>query len=233
MPASAVISILALSFLAGEPVVEDVHARAVRTLGRSWRWLRPLAARYVETFRGRTRRRHRDVIRFLRRDPGFLRAWAKYRNEISIAEWLTEPQHMQPVSAAQRWNLPAIETVRDLANWLSVSIDELEWFAELKGLGDKLRKPKLQHYHYHMWPKRSGRVRLIESPKPRLKELQRRILSGILDAIPVHPAAHGFVKGRSIMTFATHHIGKSALLRLDLQDFFPAFPAARVHGLFR
>ena len=140
---------------------------------------------------------------------------------------------MQPVRAAQGWNLPVIESVGDLADWLSLSTDELEWFADLKGLGNKLQRTALQHYHYSIRPKRSGGVRLIEMPKPRLKELQRRILSGILDRIPVHAAVHGFVKGRSIVSFAAPHAGKAVLLRLDLQDFFPGFPAARVQALFR
>jgi RNA-directed DNA polymerase len=102
-----------------------------------------------------------------------------------------------------------------------------------EGLGNKLRRQKLQHYYYSILPKRSGSVRLIESPKSRLKELQRRILSGILDRIPVHPAVHGFVTGRSIVTFAAPHAGKQVLLRLDLQNFFPAFPAARAQAFFR
>ncbi|HEY1218210.1 MAG: reverse transcriptase family protein [Bryobacteraceae bacterium] len=233
MPASAVIGVLARSFLAGEPTADGVHARAVRTLGRSWRWLRPLTRRYVEAFAGRARPRHRDVVRFLLEDKGFERARAEYRDELSIAEWLAEPQPMQPVAAARTWRLPVIESVGDLADWLSLSVGELEWFADLKGLGYKLRIPKLQHYRYRILPKRSGGIRLTESPKPRLKELQRRILSGILDPIPVHPAVHGFVKRRSIMTFAAPHAGQHVLLRLDLQDFFPAFPAARVEALFR
>jgi RNA-directed DNA polymerase len=227
------ISVLARSLLAGEAVPDEVHARAARTLGQSWRWLRPLATRYVEAFAGRTRPRHRDVVRFLLRDSGFRRARAKYRDELTIAEWIAEPQRMDPVEAARRWDLPVIESTRGLAEWLSLSIEELEWFADLKGLGYKLWNPKLQHYSYRILPKRSGGFRVLESPKARLKELQRRILSGILDHIPVHPAAHGFAKGRSIVSFAALHSGKDVLLRLDLQDFFPAFPAARVQTLFR
>ena len=261
MPASAVISVLARSLLAGEATVEAVHERAVRTLGRPWRWLRPLAARYAAAFGGKARPRHRDVVLFLRNDSGLRRAWAKCRDELSIrslfsvnssgnrvarglveaplrhhlsvAQWLAEPQRMQPVSAAERWDLPIIETAGDLADWLSLSTDDLEWFADLKALGNKLRNLKLQHYHYSIRAKRSGGVRLIEIPKPRLKELQRRILAGILDCIPVHAAVHGFVKKRSIVTFAAPHAGKAAVLRLDLQDFFPGFPAARVQALFR
>jgi RNA-directed DNA polymerase len=210
-----------------------VEARAARTLGRRWRWLRPLAGRYVEAFAGRTRPRHRDVVRFLLHDPGFERARAKYRNEISIAQWIPEPQRMQPVEAAQHWNLPVMESMGSLADWLCLSIGELEWHADLKGLNDKIHNPKLQHYHYRILSKRSGGVRLLESPKSNLKALQRRILSGILDRIPAHPTVHGFVKGRSIATFAAPHAGKHVLLRLDVTDFFPSFPAARVRALFR
>jgi RNA-directed DNA polymerase len=234
MPADPfVISVLARSLFAGEAIVDDVHSRAVRTLGRSWRWLRPLARRYVEAFAGRTRPRHREVFQFLLNDAGFDDACAKYRKEISIAHWIAEPQRMLPVEAAQGWNLPAIETVGDLADWLCLSIGELEWYADLKGLANKLSKSKLQHYHYRILRKRSGGVRLLESPKSNLKALQRRILSEILDRIPIHAAVHGFAKGRSIVTFAAPHTGKQILLRLDLQDFFPSFPAARIQALFR
>jgi len=230
---SAVISVLARSLLGGEPGVDEVQARAVRTLGRRWRWLGPLARRYVDAFGHGTRPRHRDVVRFLAEDPGVAHALRKYARELHIAEWLAEPERMQPVEAAAEWKLPAIESVGDLADWLCLSPGELDWFADLKGLGNKLGRPKLQHYHYKILRKRSGGVRLIESPKAWLKELQRRVLMGILDRVPVHPAVHGFVKGRSIATFAAPHVGREVVLRLDLQDFFPAFPAARAQALFR
>jgi hypothetical protein len=233
MPAAAVISVLARSLLAGEMSHEDAHARAVETLGRPWRWLSPLAGRFVEQFAGGVRPRHRDVVSFLRQDAGFHQAWTKYRRQIEIAQWLPEPQRMRPVPAAADWTIPAIESAGALAGWLSVTPEELEWFADLKDLGNRLRNPRLQHYHYRMEPKRSGGVRLIEMPKARLKEMQRRILRDILAHIPVHGAAHGFVHGRSIVSFAAPHTGKPVLLRLDLQDFFPASPGARVQALFR
>jgi len=81
--------------------------------------------------------------------------------------------------------------------------------------------------------KRFGGVRLIESPKRQLKEMQRRILSLILNPIPPHRAVHGFVPGRSIVTFAAPHADKRVVLRLDLENFFPASPAARVRATFR
>ena len=111
----------------------------------------------------------------------------------------------------------------------NIADGELKWFADLKGLS----RGGLEHYSYRVLAKRSGGVRLLESPKPRLKELQRRTLAEILNRIPVHPSAHGFVKGRSIVTFARPHVRQSVLLRLDLLDFFPSFPAARVQAFFR
>lgn len=233
MSAPAVISVLARSFLAGEQTVAGAYSRAVKTLGRPWRWLRPLAQRYVNAFNGRTRPRHRDVVRFLLDDAEFRRARANYRHEIAVAEWIAEPHRMQPVEAAASWELPAIENVGELAQWLSVHPGHLEWFADLRSLGRKQHQSKLDHYHYRILLKRSGGVRLIESPKHDLKDLQRRILSGILDHVPAHPAAHGFVKGRSIATFASPHADKHVLLRMDLQDFFPSFPAARAQAVFR
>lgn len=233
MRSAAVISALARSFLAGGPSPDEVHALGVRVLGRNWRWIRPLVSRYISAFEGRTRPRHRDVVRFLVADRGFARARAKYRDELSIAVWMAEPQRMQPAAAARGWMLPAIESVPALARWLSIGDDELEWFADLKGLCVKTGRPRLEHYSYRMLPKRSGGIRLLEAPKPRLKELQRRILAEILDRIPAHHAVHGFVKGRSILTNALPHVGRSVVLRLDLDNFFPAFPAARVAALFR
>lgn len=233
MPAPALISVLARSLLSGDASAGEAQARVARTLGRSWRWLPALALRYAEQFGGRARPRHREVLRFLLSDPGFSRARARYGSEISIAEWIAEPQRMQPVAAAQHWNLPAIESTGNLASWLSLTASELDWFADLKELGNKLNNPKFQHYHYRVLPKRWGGVRLLEAPKPWLKLLQRRILTGILDRIPAHPASHGFVKGRSIRTFVAPHAGKRVLLRLDCQDFFPLFPGVRVQAAFR
>ena len=225
MPDPAVISVLARSFLAGDPHIDALQARAIRTLGRPWRWLRPLATRYAHKFAGPIRPRHREVIRFLRDDAGFKTATAKYGRRISIAQWIVEPVRMEA-----KWDLPIIESAGALAEWLGLTPGELDWFADLKDLN---ANQKLQHYRYRIMEKRSGGVRLIESPKPRLKQLQRRILTGILDRIPPHPAVHGFVKGRSIVTFAEPHTGKHVVLKLDLKDFFPGSPAARVQALFR
>ncbi len=130
---------------------------------------------------------------------------------------------------ADRWDVPEIVTAGDLARWLGVHAGELEWFANLRGLG----AGRLAHYHYKTVAKRSGEVRIIEAPKRELKELQRWILREIPEKIPTHPAAHGFVKGRSIRTFVAPHTGKAVVLKMDLRDFFPSIRGARVQAVFR
>jgi retron-type reverse transcriptase len=227
------VTALARSFLAGEQTVEGILSRAGRTLGRQWRWLGPVAQRYRQAFGDGVRPRHRDVVRFLLGDSGFQRAWSRHFDRLSVEEWLTEPQRMQPIAAARSWNLPVIESVGALAAWLRLSVGELEWFADLKGLQSKRCDARLAHYHYRLLTKKSGKMRLIEAPKPRLKEIQRQILTGILDNIPAHPAAHGFVKGRSIKTFAAPHVVRRVVLRMDLQDFFPSLAARRIQAFFR
>jgi hypothetical protein len=92
---------------------------------------------------------------------------------------------------------------------------------------------KLEHYRYRTVLKRSGRPRLIEAPKSRLKLIQRRLLAEILARVPAHPSVHGFIQGRSIATFAAPHAGKRMLLQMDLRDFFPSIRGARIEAFLR
>ncbi len=203
-------------------------------LGRRWRWLRPLARRYVAAYAGKTRPRHKDVVRFLLQDRGFGRARSKYFDELLVERHVVGFPTMLPVAAARAWDVPAIESIAALAEWLGLEVGELEWFANLKGLGNGCRDSEaLRHYNYRVMVKKSGSIRLLESPKRGLKELQRQILDGILDRIPAHTAAHGFIRGRSIKSFAALHVGRRILLRMDMRDFFPSIRRVRVQSLFR
>ena len=228
------VSALARALLGGDADLEPMVVRCAEMLGREWRWLRPLSRRYREAYINQVRPRHGEVVRFLLGDPGFRRAWAKHADKLRVDRWLTEPQQMQRVGVAQLWAVPEINGVAELGEWLGLSAGELGWFADLQGLQSAAKDQlRLTHYHYRVMMKRSGSVRLIESPKGRLKELQRKILGEILETIPAHPAAHGFIKGRSIKTFAVPHVGRRVVLRMDLKDFFPSISGARVQALFR
>ena len=233
MKASILYRALANSLLAGELDVEQATARLAQTLGHEWRWLRTLAQRYVKAFAGRARPHRREVEHFIRRDRGFRDARAKHSKELLIAHWVAEPQVMQPAPAAAHWQIPPIASVGALAEWLGVAVGDLLWLADLRGITSKTDHSLLRHYHYRFLPKTSGGIRLIEIPKPRLKDVQRQILFHVLNRIPPHPGAHGFLKDRSIKTFVAPHVGQRVILRLDLQDFFPTFSGARIAAFFR
>lgn len=129
--------------------------------------------------------------------------------------------------------LPNLASIGALAKWFDIGVQILLWRADPAGRNRKHPPGPLRTYRYRWIPKRQGPPRLLEIPKAELKRMQRKILAEILNAIPVHAAAHGFCTGRSIVTNAKIHCGKDAVLRFDLADFFPNISSARVFRIFR
>jgi hypothetical protein len=227
-----IVDTLATAFLHGEANADLLTTR-IRHVVPGKRWVRSLVERYLEVF-GNRRPRHRQVAAFLRQDRGLQRACLRYGGQIRPFASTAPPPHMRPVIGAANWNVPAIETEGELVRWLGIELNELQWFADLGGLAARPgASPKARNYSYRILSKRSGAIRLIEAPKSRLKEVQRKVLAEILEHVPPHPGAHGFVKGRSIKTFTAPHVGQSVVLKMDLQDFFPSFQAARIQTVFR
>jgi RNA-directed DNA polymerase len=239
MPSPSFYSSLARSILAAGPSLDAVSDRVRATVapdpsGMDWSWVRGLATRYVQKFALQTRPRRRDVIEFLHADDGLRDAATRYQGQLRIARWIADPARMQPAKAAREWPVPPIGTVGELAAWLGVSVGQLEWFADLKRLARRGEVVgPMSHYHYRVLAKPGGAIRLIEAPKKRLKELQRVILAEILEKVPAHASAHGFLDGHSIKTHAALHVGRQVVLRMDLRDFFPSISAPRVRALFR
>jgi hypothetical protein len=156
--------------------------------------------------------------------------WFKPARPKSIA---LAPPLFAPTPAFAGLALPPIATIGDLAAWLDLTPEQLHWLADTRRCHHRAAAPKLQHYHYAFADKAAGPPRLIEAPKPTLKTVQRKILAGILTQVPVHDAAHGFVKTRSALTGAQIHAAETVLITFDLKDFFPSLAYPRVHGLFR
>ncbi len=125
-----------------------------------------------------------------------------------------------------QFDLPRLQTERELADWLGIALARLRWYTYDRAADTTW------HYVRYTIPKRGGGERVILAPKRELKTLQRKVLGGVLARVPMASAAHGFVRGRSILTNARAHVDKAAVLRLDLKDFFPSITFARVRGLF-
>lgn len=230
------------SFLGGSWTADGLLARAqsvfVQDIQRQW--LRTLVDRVLMAFpatSARPTQRHlREYVAARALIPKSERVPGSTRFRRRIAAW---PSQMQPAEGtAELWSVPPIATVAELAAWLEITVSELEWFANRTGWntersGTGPPKTALGHYRYRWLPKPSGGQRLLETPKPRLKSLQRRILTGILNHVPAHRAAHAFRKGRSIATYLSPHAGQHVVLHIDLREFFPSVRASRVHATFR
>jgi len=221
---------LADAMLAGPCDAEGFIERAAWMLGRKHRWLAPLCKRVFQTFGSSLEQRDRArLIEWIRRDRGYQNAWLADRQP-RIAHYVLASPRMSPRRGAlAACALPDLPTTGDLAAWLGVGVNELDWFADVRGMNPP--EGPLCHYRY-MWVPKSYGMRLMEVPKTRLREIQRRILRGIIDPIPVHRAAHGFRRGKSCRTYVEPHVGREVVLRMDLRNFFPSIPAPRIHALF-
>ena len=84
---------------------------------------------------------------------------------------------------------------------------------------------------YNSWtvPKGNGRERRIDAPVPDLKRLQSLLLKRLLNFAPISPFAHGFVRGRSIVTNAAiHRETARSMVSLDLKDAYPSVSRDRI-----
>lgn len=126
----------------------------------------------------------------------------------------------------KEWGLPGISTVKQLRNLLGIKSEKQLGYLLLAT--DESGGP----YTRFAIQKRNGSDREICAPKPQLRWVQRKILHEILDKVPTHDAAHGFVRGRSTVTNAAPHCGAAFVLKFDLENFFPTVHYYRVMGLF-
>ena len=131
------------------------------------------------------------------------------------------------IEKLQRLQLPALATPADLAKALNLPIPRLRWLAFHS------EAATVTHYVRFQVPKKSGGLRELSAPHHDLAAAQQWILMHILEKIPTHEAAHGFVPGRGTRSNAVLHVGRAAVVNLDLKDFFPAITFPRVKGIFQ
>lgn len=122
-----------------------------------------------------------------------------------------------------------IRTRTDLRRLLDLDEGELDWFADRQHRNNRATSARLRHYHYRI----VGRGRLLEIPKPRLMEIQRRLARHVTSALPLSVHAHGGVAGRGVRTATAPHAGHDVLVRFDLETFFAAVGDGRVHSVLR
>jgi RNA-directed DNA polymerase len=216
---------LAAAFLEGEWEPGGMADRAQAALGRWPRWLALVARETHAAYRLRPADAPRALTAAVERSLRDLDAGGR----------LGRPPRRVPSAAIAaemgrtRWPVPAAATAADLAALLDLHPGELAWLADRRGL-ERRAAGRLRNYRYRWLARPAAPPRLIERPKALLKETQRRILRGILDAIPPHDAAHGFRRGHSAVTHARRHTRQEAVVRFDLEDFFIGSPPAGSTG---
>ena len=165
------------------------------------------------------------------------KAWAAYR-EAHIVH-LGDGVYFNDAATADRWDLeepekraaenelPRLDSPDQLAKELGITVAELRWLAYHRDAATMI------HYRRFTIPKRDGTSRPIWAPMPKLKAAQHWILRNVVEHLPVHGAAHGFLPGRSIVTHAAVHAGSKVIVQADLKDFFPTITWRRARGVFR
>lgn len=225
---------LARAFLVGAWDPPDMARRGGQCLAdRRRRWLLDLALAARAGWPEPPRDAPRELAAFLAACPVLTEA---FRRDQTAGRALPRVRHWfttEPAMAAARWPVPALATSRDVQEFFGLDAGGLAWFADARGWERTVADEPLRHYRYRWSVKATGGVRLIEEPKPILKFFQRRLLRDVLDVIPPHPAAHGFRADHSVLTHARVHAGRAAVLRFDLEAFFPSVAAGRIYGLFR
>ena len=136
-------------------------------------------------------------------------------------------KHEENGERLQQHSLPSFPDVATLAKAMDISVGQLRFLAFQRKVS------KTSHYKRYLIPKKRGGHRHISAPMPRLKSAQHWILEHILYLVPLHPAAHGFVPGRSILTNAQPHVNTEIVINVDLKDFFPSVSYPRVKGTFK
>ncbi|MCP4521892.1 MAG: RNA-directed DNA polymerase [Cytophagales bacterium] len=127
----------------------------------------------------------------------------------------------------ENYGVPVINDVNHLVEMMEITLSKLRFLTFHRTTN------QISHYKRYYIQKKSGGTRVISSPMPDLKKLQYWVLENILNQIPVHEAAHGFVRNRSIKTNAELHVGAELVINQDLKNFFPSITFERVRGLFR
>lgn len=129
-------------------------------------------------------------------------------------------------------DLSEIKTHDDFAKYIGVRTQLLTYIL--------YKKKDNELYTSFEIPKKSGGHRVIDTPIPPLKFIQRKIskkinehMSYIKEKNKINDKmSHGFIKDKSIITNAEVHRGKRHVINVDLEDFFPTLNFGRVRGFF-
>lgn len=221
---------IAYAMLAGGPLEHELRARTREACGSNATWIDELAREIAQTcaMTWPFLRVH-DLAQRIAAVKPYRHAWLGI-DKPRIARWILRPERRLPAPMAfDDIDLPDLGGAGDLAAWLGIDAATLDWFCAHPALRRQAPMHR-QHYRWLVRRKPAGGVRVLAAPQSRLRALQRRLLDGLLAKLPMHEAAIGFVRGRSVIDHARLHAGQAIVACFDLRDFFGSVRASRVHA---
>ena len=129
--------------------------------------------------------------------------------------------------------IKAIQSIEDLAELLN-DIKQDEFGTERHKItskqlkfysSDKNTTKRYRTFHIR---KKSGGLREIKAPCYQLNIILRMLNQALNSVFEPDPVAMGFALGRSVVNNAQVHTGHNYVFNIDLKDFFPSIPQARV-----
>ncbi|MCH5050924.1 TIR domain-containing protein [Pectobacterium aquaticum] len=117
----------------------------------------------------------------------------------------------------------SITSVSDIANLLEIPAGQLLY----------ILYHKKDNYRTFEIKKKSGKNRIINAPIGGLSIIQERLKPIIEYFYRPKKSAHGFIKGKSIITNASMHTKKKFVVNIDLENYFESITFARVYGIFK
>ncbi|WP_168169793.1 retron St85 family RNA-directed DNA polymerase [Candidatus Izimaplasma bacterium ZiA1] len=146
----------------------------------------------------------------------------KYTKSIKVTQIKNENVTPLKKHTPLKYDLPAISNALHLSNKIGIKWEVYK---------DIARHPE-NHYHVFHIKKKNGGFRTIAAPNEELSMIQNYINENILFAYKIHKSAFGYVKGKSIIDVANHHLKSENFLSLDLENFFPSIGAERLYYYF-
>lgn len=93
----------------------------------------------------------------------------------------------------------------------------------------KFISDNITKYYIH---KSNSKMREVIKPHEHLKQIHKWIYNYILSEYNISECCHSYVKGKSIFTNASMHIGSNIIISLDIKDFFNSIKSEDVTSIF-
>jgi RNA-directed DNA polymerase len=148
-PLQQVTYAIADAMLAGPAESDSIVERMTRSLGGRSEWMTALASKVAKRFGSRWDSADRkEVSMLIAGAPGFVAAWRSDVRPVIVQVLRKAPIQRLPPPRLREVALPQLPTLGDLASWLEVEVNDLEWLADRWRVMPQSAGTPLHHYSY-------------------------------------------------------------------------------------